>query len=220
MSTSGSGQWVFNQTGNITQIGTTSRLIFQKLQGTGTGLAYINSAGEITRGAFVAGPTGPTGPRGLTGPAGPPGPRGTAGKAGPPGPAGARGPAGPPGPPGPAGAKSDSRLKAAVSPTLIGLDFINKLRPVSFSWKEDNSQRVQYGVIAQEVEAALGADAEKYGIVFRDGEKYSGTDSNDITDVRRVDYYQLISPVIRSIQELSSRVNALEEKTGIRKDGK
>ena len=217
MSTSGSGQWIFNQTGNITQLGTTSRLIFQKLQGTGTGLAYINSAGEITRGAFVAGPTGPTGPRGLTGPAGPPG---AAGKAGPPGPAGARGPAGPPGPPGPAGAKSDSRLKAAVSPTLIGLDFINKLRPVSFSWKEDNSQRVQYGVIAQEVEAALGADAEKYGIVFRDGEKYSGTDSNDITDVRRVDYYQLISPVIRSIQELSSRVNALEEKTGIRKDGK
>ena len=202
ISTSGSGGFVWNQTGNITQIGTTSRLIFQKLQGSGTGLAYINSAGEITRGAFVAGPTGPTGPKGASGPAGPPG---AAGKAG---------------PPGPAGAKSDSRLKAAVSPTLIGLDFINKLRPVSFSWKEDNSQRVQYGVIAQEVEAALGADAEKYGIVFRDGEKYSGTDSNDTTDVRRVDYYQLISPVIRSIQELSSRVNALEEKTGIRKDGK
>jgi len=217
MSTSGAGQWIFNQTGNITQLGTASRLIFQKLQGTGTGLAYINSAGEITRGAFVAGPTGPTGPKGASGPAGPPG---AAGKAGPPGPAGARGPAGPPGPPGPAGAKSDSRLKAAVSPTLIGLDFINKLRPVSFSWKEDSSQRVQYGVIAQEVEAALGADAEKYGIVFRDGEKYFGTDSNDTTDVRRVDYYQLISPVIRSIQELSSRVNALEEKTGIRKDGK
>ena len=217
ISTSGSGGFVWNQTGNITQIGTTSRLIFQKLQGSGTGLAYINSAGEITRGAFVAGPTGPTGPKGASGPAGPPG---AAGKAGPPGPAGARGPAGPPGPPGPAGAKSDSRLKAAVSPTLIGLDFINKLRPVSFSWKEDNSQRVQYGVIAQEVEAALGADAEKYGIVFRDGEKYSGTDSNDTTDVRRVDYYQLISPVIRSIQELSSRVNALEEKTGIRKDVK
>jgi hypothetical protein len=91
---------------------------------------------------------------------------------------------------------------------------------VSFSWKGDSNERIQYGVIAQEVEAVLGVDAEKYGIVFRDGEKYYGTDSNDTTEIRKVDYYQLISPVIRSIQELSSRVNALEEKTGIRKDGK
>jgi len=218
MSTSGAGQWIFNQTGNITQLGTTSRLIFQKLQGTGTGLAYINSAGEITRGPFVAGPTGPTGPLG---------PTGAAGKAGPPGPpgaAGARGPAGPPGPAGPAGARgpagppSDGRLKTEVAPALIGLDFIKQLRPVSFAWKSDSENRTQYGLIAQELEDLLGKDAGNYGIIYRDGEMYSGTDSEDKTPIRKIDYYQLVSPLIISVQELSLRVDHLEEINNIRKD--
>lgn len=223
-STSGAGGFVFNQTGNIFQIGTTSRLIFQKLQGTGTGLAYISSAGEITRGAFVAGPTGPTGPKGASGPAGPPGPPGAAGKAGPPGPAGsagARGPAGPPGPPGargPAGPPSDKRLKTAISPTLLGLEFIKQLRPVSFSWKADDKGRTQYGLIAQELEQILGKDVDKYGLIYRDEEMYLGTDSDDATPVRKIDYYQLVSPLIRSVQELSQRVDALEENNNIRKD--
>lgn len=50
----------------------------------------------------VAGPTGPTGPRGLTGPVGP------AGAKGDPGPAGAKGDDGAKGDPGPAGAKGDA----------------------------------------------------------------------------------------------------------------
>jgi hypothetical protein len=216
MSTSGSGQWIFNQTGNITQLGTTSRLIFQKLQGTGTGLAYINSAGEITRGAFVAGPTGPTGPIGKTGPAGPPGP---AGKAGPPGPPGARGPAGPPGPPGPAGAKSDLRVKKDVAPITLGLNFINKLSPVSFLWNENDLSSVQYGLIAQDVEKLMSSEGiENYGLVFRDETETAPEPAGPPTPVRRLDYYQLLSPVIKSIQELSLRVDHLEEINNIRKD--
>ncbi len=213
MSTSGAGQWIFNQTGNITQLGTTSRLIFQKLQGSGTGLAYINSAGEITRGPFVAGPTGPTGPIGKTGLTGA---AGKAGPPGPPGPAGARGPAGPPGP---AGGKSDLRVKKDVAPITLGLNFINKLSPVSFLWNEDDLSSVQYGLIAQDVEKLMSSEGiENYGLVFRDEAETAPEPAGPPTPVRRLDYYQLLSPVIKSIQELSLRVDHLEEINNIRKD--
>jgi hypothetical protein len=179
--------------------------IVQSFSGTGNGLVYINSAGRLTRGPFIAGPTGPTGPRGLTGPTGPrglTGPRGATGPAGPPGP---RGLPGPPGPP------SDGRLKTAVNPTLLGLEFIKQLRPVSFSWKADGEARTQYGLIAQELEKILGKDVDRYGLIYRDGEMYSGTDSEDKTPIRKIDYYQLVSPLIRSVQELSQRVDSLEK---------
>jgi hypothetical protein len=185
------------------------------MAGSGQGLAYVSSNGTITRGPFIAGPTGPTGPRGASGPAGPAGAAGAAGArgpAGPPGPAGARGPAGPPGPP------SDIRLKTAVQPVALGLSFINKLQPVSFAWKTDAAV-TQYGLIAQDVEKILESEGvSNYGLIFRDGEKYTGTDSADSSSIRKVDYYQLISPVIRSIQELSQRVDHLEEINNIRKD--
>jgi hypothetical protein len=184
----------------------TGAIVFTSLQGSGTGSVLVDSVGRLRRGALQAGPTGPTGPRGLTGPAGPAGVRGLPG---PPGPPGARGPAGPP---------SDGRLKTAVAPALIGLEFIKQLRPVSFAWKSDGEGRTQYGLIAQELEELLGKDADKYGIIYRDGEMYTGTDSKDSTPIRKIDYYQLVSPLIISVQELSQRVDALEEINNIRKD--
>ena len=201
--TNGSGTASFNST-NLFHTGG-GRIVFTSLSGSGQGLAYISSAGQITRGPFIAGPTGPTGPRGLTGPAGPAGAAGARGLPGPPGPPGARGPAGPPGPP------SDGRLKTAVNPTLLGLEFIKQLRPVSFAWKADGEARTQYGLIAQELEKVLGKDVDKYGLIYRDGEMYSGTDSDDKTPIRKIDYYQLVSPLIRSVQELSQRVDNLEK---------
>jgi hypothetical protein len=188
----------------------TAALRFDTLAGTGQGLAYISSNGTVTRGPFIAGPTGPTGARGATGPAGARGPAGPAGARGPAGPAGARGPAGPP---------SDVRLKTAVAPVPLGLDFINKLQPVTFAWKSDTSA-TQYGLIAQDVEKIMESEGvSNYGLIYRDNEKYTGGDSDDTSDIRKVDYYQLISPLIKSIQELSRRVDHLEIINNIEKDG-
>jgi hypothetical protein len=82
---------------------------------------------------------------------------------------------------------------------------------VSFAWKSDSENRTQYGLIAQELEDLLGKDVDKYGIIYRDGEMYSGTDSEDKTPIRKIDYYQLVSPLIMSVQELSQRVDSLEK---------
>jgi hypothetical protein len=168
--------------------------------GSGNGLAYINSNGSITRGPFIAGPTGPKGP---PGPPGPPGPKGPAGPAG------------------PAGGKSDSRLKMKIEESTLGLSFVNKLSAVSFAFKDDKESKTQFGLIAQDVESVLASEGiSSYGLVFRDGEKYKGKDSSDKSPVRRIDYMQLIGPVVKSIQELSQRVDRLEEITKIRKDKK
>ena len=170
-------------------------------QGSGNGLAYINSNGSIFRGPFIAGPTGPIGPIGPKGPPGPPGPRGA------------------PGPAGAPGGKSDLRLKQKVSPVGLGLSFINKLTPVSFAWNEQ-ADAVQYGLIAQDVEKLMSSEGiDNYGLVFRDENELAPEPGLAPSPVRRIDYNQLISPVIKSIQELSLRVDALEDITNIRKDG-
>ena len=176
-----------------------------RLTGTssGTGLAYVSSNGTITKGPFIAGPTGPSGPKGPPGPPGPPGPKG------------APGPAGPAGAP---GGKSDLRLKQKVSPVGLGLSFINKLTPVSFAWNEQKDA-VQYGLIAQDVEKLMSSEGiENYGLVFRDENELAPEPGLGPTPIRRIDYNQLISPVIKSIQELSQRVDHLEEINNVRKD--
>ena len=67
---------------------------------------------------------------------------------------------------------SDARLKKNIEDTPLGLDFINKLRPVQFQWKDRTSQeltspdgeplpsnspgvRIHQGLIAQEVKSLL-----------------------------------------------------------------
>ncbi len=172
----------------------TSTIRGSNLSGSGTGLAYISSNGTISRGPFIAGPTGPKGP---PGPPGPPGPRGA---------------------PGAPGGKSDSRLKQKISPVGLGLSFINKLTPVSFEWNEQKDA-VQYGLIAQDVEKLMSSEGiENYGLVFRDENELAPEPGLGPTPIRRIDYNQLISPVIRSIQELSQRVDRLEEINNVRKD--
>jgi hypothetical protein len=164
----------------------TTTVTVSDLAGSSTRMVVARGDGTLATQAIGSGPTGP---RGLPGPPGPPGPRGL------------------PGPP------SDGRLKTAVNPTPLGLDFINKLRPVSFTWKTDGQSNVQYGLIAQEVEEVFSArGVQKYGLVYRDGEKYTGNDSDDKTPIRKVDYYQFISPLIKSVQELALRVEILERK--------
>ena len=180
-------------TGGLTAFGS---ITSSAMKGPGTGLAYVNNQGTLSRGPFIAGPTGPKGP---PGPPGPPGARGA---------------------PGPAGAKSDLRLKQKVSPVGLGLNFVNKLKPVSFEWNEQEDG-IQYGLIAQDVEKLMSSEGiDNYGLVFRDENELAPEPGLPPSPVRRIDYYQLISPVIKSIQELSLRVDHLEDINNIRKDKK
>lgn len=104
---------------------------------------------------------------------------------------------------------SDERLKENINTTSLGLDFIKDLNPVEFKFKNPDSpmdEGTNFGVIAQELKQALadhGVD-ENNGVVYKP--IYEGTEE----EYYSVNHMQLISPLIKAIQELSTKNEALE----------
>ena len=104
-------------------------------------------------------------------------------------------------------AYSDARIKKDVWPLTAtqGLDFILNLRPVSFYWKSAENgvqKRQQLGLIAQEVKSVAQAlDLAPLGL-------YTDNDEAGWS----LNYDQLIAPVIKSIQQLNARLEAVEKR--------
>jgi hypothetical protein len=98
---------------------------------------------------------------------------------------------------------SDERDKADIAPLEYGLDFVNELEPVSFTWDTRDESKVgelDFGFIAQhlaEVEDRYEADRLK--LTLRDNE-----DKLEATPGR------LIPILVKAIQELSSQVEELK----------
>ena len=86
---------------------------------------------------------------------------------------------------------SDREAKTSITATDLGLSFINKLEPVSYKWKKSDDDIKHYGLIAQDVASVL-----------------SGTGIS--IDGKTISYTELISPMIKAIQELSTKVKQLE----------
>jgi hypothetical protein len=86
---------------------------------------------------------------------------------------------------------SDREAKTSITATDLGLSFINKLEPVSYKWKKSDDDIKHYGLIAQDVASVL-----------------SGTGIS--IDGKTISYTELISPMIKAIQELSTKLKQLE----------
>jgi hypothetical protein len=121
---------------------------------------------------------------------------------------------------------SDLREKKDIVDSQLGLDFISKLRPVSYKWKvgqnvvssevdgvdEEGKEkyktvitprlgvRTHYGLIAQEVKEILG-DIDFGGFVH-----------DDETDIMGLRYDQFIAPLIRAVQEQQQQIEQLKSK--------
>jgi hypothetical protein len=110
---------------------------------------------------------------------------------------------------------SDCRLKKDITDLGLGLDFIKKLRPVSYRHTkgEDN---LRYGLIAQEVEAALDNNTRdlieshpsKKGLALVERE-------SDEMGTYRMNYGELLAPLIKAVQELNTKCLKLEETVSI-----
>lgn len=124
---------------------------------------------------------------------------------------------------------SDYRIKKDIQNSALGLDFINRLRPVSYKYKVGNKTpirdnngayvkdedgnvlyeeragiRTHWGLIAQEVKEAVDAS----GV-----EDFAGWVKDDMSDpdsMQSLAYDQFISPIIKALQEISTRLDALE----------
>ena len=92
---------------------------------------------------------------------------------------------------------SDRNEKKNISGSDLGLSFINSLNPVKYNWVWDNDDSpIHYGLIAQEVNEI--ASNENVAIVHKENDNWS------------MAYNELISPMIKAIQELSDEVNQLK----------
>jgi hypothetical protein len=92
---------------------------------------------------------------------------------------------------------SDARLKKDIVEAAEALSDINRVRIVSHGWKNDDAT-VRYGAVAQEL-----ADVFPEAVAV-------GDDSDEISKVWGVDYVRLIPALIKAVQELTAKVEALE----------
>jgi hypothetical protein len=110
--------------------------------------------------------------------------------------------------------RSDARDKADIQDTILGLEFINSLRPVDFKWdyredyegEQDGSKkrnRFHHGLVAQEVKEVC----DGLGIDFGGYQDHS---INGGKDVLSLGYDELIAPLIKAVQELSQEVASLK----------
>jgi len=116
---------------------------------------------------------------------------------------------------------SDKNSKNTITATDLGLDFINKLTPVSYKFnkvkneetfgEEKAGTRTHYGLIAQDIETLLGTigkSATDFAGFCKDEKDEQGNDlSEPLYGLR---YNEFIAPIIKAIQELSAKVAALE----------
>ena len=116
---------------------------------------------------------------------------------------------------------SDVRYKEEIQDnTDCGLDFINDLRPVTFKWRAksdidsslpdydaNETERTHdtklYGLIAQEVEEALN----KHNIT-----DFGGWFQGEQDGIQGISQEMFVHPLIKAVQELSAKVEALENK--------
>ena len=105
-----------------------------------------------------------------------------------------------------------------IKEDTLGLSFINDLRTVTHRWKPSNeipeefddyneenqkdTEVVMHGFIAQEVKAAL----DTAGI-----DTFSGWSEND-DGMQNVSREMFVIPLVKAIQELSAKVEVLEDK--------
>jgi hypothetical protein len=96
---------------------------------------------------------------------------------------------------------SDKRWKSDIQPSNLGLDFISKLKPVSYTRNNDESKKREYGFIAQDLEETLNASgASDNGIISKDDAGMYGVRYND-----------LISPMVKAIQEQQAMIQEQQE---------
>ena len=122
---------------------------------------------------------------------------------------------------------SDVALKKDIANTTLGLDFVNSLRPVEYKWK-DGGVRTHQGFIAQEVKTALdatGSSASEQAMwgthsvkgpatvtdkVYLEPEGELQDVTREVPDYQSLRYNELIAPLVKAVQELTTRVTALE----------
>lgn len=103
---------------------------------------------------------------------------------------------------------SDAREKTEIQNSDLGLDFIRQLRPVSYLWKSGVDHTQHYGLIAQETKTAIAQAKRAPADSKEDPVIVTYDKENDRYGIR---YTELISPIIKALQELYHMVTGQSE---------
>ena len=116
---------------------------------------------------------------------------------------------------------SDSRIKTDIKDLADGLSILNQLKPRTFKYNNKtnfhrDSSKTQYGFIADEVLSVASQYVKvESGIIesitkYIDGEPV--VEETKVDDMKSLSMTKMIPMIIKSIQELSAKVTALESK--------
>jgi hypothetical protein len=98
---------------------------------------------------------------------------------------------------------SDENEKKDITNCDLGLNFVNKINPVSYKWKDEQlGSKTHYGLLAQNIEDAVkseGKTLDDFGAIHKPQHT-----------AMALNYNQIIAPLVKAIQELSAKVAALE----------
>ncbi|MBL7877299.1 MAG: tail fiber domain-containing protein [Cyclobacteriaceae bacterium] len=96
-------------------------------------------------------------------------------------------------------ASSDRRLKKNIQSLDAGLDFVLKLKPVSYQMKNLADERLNWGFIAQDIEKLVGEENAMLTV---------GGDKDRTLGLRYTDF---VAPLVKAVQEQQQEIENLQE---------
>lgn len=116
---------------------------------------------------------------------------------------------------------SDSRDKTNVEdlPNNLGLNFIRKLKPVTFKFDYRMEYMYKCGFEFGVKDGTLKSSKTNYGFLAQQIEeitkdlnvKFDGISYNSHSDVYRIKIIELLSPIVKAIQELNNELDIIEQ---------
>ncbi len=102
---------------------------------------------------------------------------------------------------------SDERIKTQIQPSRLGLDFVRKLKPMSWQWKDTSGDdtALHHGFIAQQVKQVL----TEVGATNQDFGGYHDPEDRKQSGFLALAYNEFIAPVVSAVQELDRRIEAV-----------
>ncbi len=97
-------------------------------------------------------------------------------------------------------AASDRRLKMNILSLSDGLDFVMKLKPVSYHMRGDQTTKLNWGFIAQDIESLVGPNNALLTV---------GGDPDRTLGLRYTDF---IAPLVKAVQEQQAIIEDLKER--------
>lgn len=97
---------------------------------------------------------------------------------------------------------SDARLKSSITPLPYGYDFLAQLNPVKYIRTGSDSQKYEYGFLAQDIVKIFESQQDtEQGMLTQDHNGYYELRYND-----------LFAIIVRAIQDIGSQRHALNER--------